>query len=167
LGAWEIIASVLRNSLADLALSISKALKKSPDLEQEVRSESLEVDAQLDAGRNGVCLKFRLKHTKSSAPFDIGFLLKQGKDEPMLFVSVNDRTTLTSPNKCVYLGSLPVCFNREPGNSGDEYWLILEDSLNGEYFSVATPEARKDEIIEQVLTGVAEELNKFCATMEK
>jgi hypothetical protein len=49
----------------------------------------------------------------------------------------------------------------EQGNEEGELWFTLDETINDEYFSDASPDTRKNEIIAQILTEVAKDLDRM------
>jgi hypothetical protein len=52
-------------------------------------SESTKKAFTAEKGKKGSCIKKEIYHKKSELKFHIGFLKKDGKDKPELFVSIS------------------------------------------------------------------------------
>jgi hypothetical protein len=148
--------------LFSLLRDLVEGIKKSPliqlGLEVEHHGESTKETLTAETGKNGSCFKREIQHKESTVKFHIGFLKKDGKDKPELFVSINNVRLLeiAKYHTAPLFGSAG-----EQGNEEGELWFTVTEQVNDEYFSDATPEARKDEIVAQILTEVAENLGRM------
>jgi hypothetical protein len=127
-------------------------------LDFDRNSESSKKAFTTEKGKKGSCIKKEIYHKKSELKFHIGFLIKNGKDKPELFVSISIVRMLE-----IFKHHTPQLFGSagEPGNEEGELWFTVTEQDNDEYFSEKTPEARKDEIVAQILTEVAKDLDRM------
>ena len=142
------------SEIEDFLVRVFKAIPKLTltfDHQQESKKE-----ATLEIGKNGACIKRKLHNKKSSTSFSIGISVSVGDNKLQLFISVNNAHLLLAGK---YLLPTPTCCNEEPSNEEGEICYTASELINNDYFSETTPESRKDEIIEQILTEVVKSLN--------
>jgi hypothetical protein len=136
-----------------------RILKADPLRNKEIEhsNESTEAVFSAETGKNGTCIKYKFRHKKSNTKFHFGIMVNEEKDTLELFISVNNAHMLADYK---YLPAPPLCPTEKPGNEEGEVWYIANEQINNEYFYETTPEARKDEIVEQILMQVAASLDE-------
>jgi len=150
-------------TIKDFVARVSKAVQFVKDLLPGLKTESEKETYTFESEENGVSTKLKVTHKKSNTSFHIGMLLKNDKDEPELFISINNIDML---NNCTYLAATPLCSGGEECNENGEMRYFAKEQINEEYFSETTTEDKKDEIIEQILTEVAEAISNQCSSGE-
>jgi hypothetical protein len=150
-------------TIKDFVTRISKVIQFVKDLLPGLKTESEKETYTFESEENGVSTKLKVTHKKSNTSFHIGMLLKNDKDEPELFISINNIDMIL---KCTYLAATPLCSGGEECNGNGEVRYFANKEINEEYFSETTTEDRKDEIIEQILTEVSEAINNQCSSGE-
>jgi len=139
-------------SIKDFVERVLKAVQSIKDLLPGLKTESEKETYTFKLEKNGASTKLKATHKKSKTTFHIGMLLQNDKDKPELFISVNNAHLLLSHK---YLAATPLCSGSEECNDDGEVRYMAVEAINNEYFSEKTTEARKDEIIKQILSEVS------------
>jgi len=160
MNVWLMIFSKIR----DFAARVSKVI---PHLSLELKfhreTESKKETFTAEIGKNSLFSKQEIMHKKSKTSFSIGIYINIEKNKSELFISINSVDMLMNYK---YLLATPLCSGEEQCNEDGEVRYNAIETINEEYFSEKTSEARKDKIIEQILTEVAENLNNNCSPDE-
>ncbi|MDR2597950.1 MAG: hypothetical protein LBC76_11610 [Treponema sp.] len=151
-------------TVKDFVARVLKAVESIKDLSPGLKTESEKETYTFNLEKNGATTSVKFTYKKSKTEFHIGMLLQNDKDNPELFVSVNNAHLLSGYK---YLAATHLCSGGEEFNENGVVRYMAIEQINNEYFSETTTEARKDEIIEQILSEVAEALSGQCATGEQ
>jgi len=151
-------------TIKDFVARVSKVVQFVKDLLPGLKTESEKETYTFESEENGVSTKLKVTHEKSNTTFHIGMLLKNDKDKPEMFISINGIDLIFN---CTYLPATPLCSGGEQCNENVEVRYFAIEKINEEYFSETTTEDRKDEIIEQILTEVSEALSSQCTSGEQ
>jgi hypothetical protein len=148
-------------SIKDFAERILKVIQKiSLSLGIENETEVKEENFTAEINNNRISYKHKIKHTKLKINFSIGFNINADKNNNELFIYINSIDMILN---FTYLLPTPSCSGKEQCDENGEIRYNAIESINEKYFSETTSAEEKDKIIEQILTEVAEELNKQCS----
>ena len=156
------IFSVLKDFLARV-FNITKPQSPSKDTILEHNAEYKKETCTAKVHKNGISFKQKIIHKKTNISLHIGFHVDSEKDKFGLFISINNVNMLMN---CKYLAATPLCSGGEQCSDDGEVRYYAIEQINKEYFSDTTTEDRRDEIIEQILTEVAEVFSNQCSTGE-